>query len=259
MNIATDLFLQCIRDFLVNIGEDQLAKKVEKRIEHDVEIKEKHKKKFNLKRMIMHYLREHEDLKKYLEKLTTKIIEEAEEDESEEEEIKPVKEKEKLKQKSRRKSSFSEMEKTIGSVKRPRKASESEASVKNDKAEKNQTNGKSKRKASEVEDDDSVIDPIKMRQKLGISEVVVQNNEKLPFRRIDPDKFRIKSELADNSYETYAKKTGNTMGLEADKRLKTTAGKDFRKEKTKFKNKSGFGGNQITMEVKSIKLDYGSD
>ena len=74
VSIATDLFLICIKDFLDSIGEEKLAKKISSKIEHDVEIKEKYRKKFNLFKIMNSYLKQNEDLKKHLEKLTAAII-----------------------------------------------------------------------------------------------------------------------------------------------------------------------------------------
>ena len=54
-------------------------------------------------------------------------------------------------------------------------------------------------------------------------------------------------------------KSGNAYGKEANDKLKIVKGKDFRKEKTKFKNKTTFSSSNITQEVKSIKLDYDSE
>jgi len=43
--------------------------------------------------------------------------------------------------------------------------------------------------------------------------------------------------------------------MHANQKLKVTKGKDFKKEKTKFKNKTAFGGINISNQVKSISLE----
>ena len=55
------------------------------------------------------------------------------------------------------------------------------------------------------------------------------------------------------------KKTGDNFGLLANDKLKITRGKDFRKEKTKFKNKTSAGGMTISQTVRSIQLENDSD
>ena len=52
---------------------------------------------------------------------------------------------------------------------------------------------------------------------------------------------------------------GDDYGTHANEKLKVTKGRDFKKEKTKFKNKTAFGGYSISNEVKSIKLDFDDD
>lgn len=121
---------------------------------------------------------------------------------------------------------------------------------------------KSKKKPT-VEDDDSDfdIDPQKIKAKLNLNidpSILAKNNQ--PFRRIKEEDIQIKDKkLTNNSWDYYAKLSGNENATHANEKLKVTAGKDFKKEKTKFKNKSGFGGNIVTTEIKSIKLCEDSD
>lgn len=277
--IATDIFLLCIKEFLESIQEEKLANKVASIIEHDIEIKDKYKKKFNLKKMMKCYLTQNEDLKTHLEKLSKAILEEDKsEEESEEEKLTKKNRKSsvassKLKQKNnfkgkvdKKAESDSDSEdddkaKKNGNslLNKKRKNSESVVSKKKNKESKNKNN------KNDDEESDFSMDPVKIRAKYGIKEEDIREaNQKAggnaPFRRIDPNLYKVtKNELTNNSYDYYANHTGNKMGIEANNRLKTTAGKDFKKEKTKFKNKSGFGGTQITMDVKSIKLDYESE
>ena len=67
-----------------------------------------------------------------------------------------------------------------------------------------------------------------------------------------PEKYR------DNSYEAYLKQTGDDFGKAANDKLIVTRGKGFRKEKTKFKNKTFLGGVTISTTVRSIPLEYDS-
>lgn len=53
--------------------------------------------------------------------------------------------------------------------------------------------------------------------------------------------------------------TGENYGQQANEKLKFTKGKGFKKEKTKFKNKTAFGGMNISTQVRSIPLDSDSD
>jgi len=81
-----------------------------------------------------------------------------------------------------------------------------------------------------------------------------------PFQRIDSKlKDGLHYDLQDNSYAGFMTKTGENYGHEANEKLKVTKGRDFRKEKTKFKNKTSFGGLNISCEVRSIPLDVDSD
>ena len=50
-------------------------------------------------------------------------------------------------------------------------------------------------------------------------------------------------------------KTGEKYGTQANEELKFTKGRDFKKEKTKFENKTAFGGLSISTAVRSIALD----
>lgn len=131
-----------------------------------------------------------------------------------------------------------------------------------DKKIKNKNSEKTKKKEVEEDDDsDFDIDPQKMKAKFNLNidpSILVKNNQ--PFRRIKEEDIEIKdSKLTNNSWDYYAKLSGNQNATHANEKLKVTAGKDFKKEKTKFKNKSGFGGNIVTTDIKSIKLCEDSD
>ena len=85
------------------------------------------------------------------------------------------------------------------------------------------------------------------------------NPDRVPFQRIKEDSKILPPALQDNSYEAYMRKTGDNFGQLANEKLKVTRGKDFKKEKTKFKNKTSAGGMTISETVRSIKLEDDSD
>jgi hypothetical protein len=88
----------------------------------------------------------------------------------------------------------------------------------------------------------------------------ISNNFNIPFKRIDNSLKEVLPEsLKDNSYESFMCKTGEDYGKQANEKLKFTKGRDFKKEKTKYKNKTAFGGMNISTQVRSIKLDDDSD
>jgi hypothetical protein len=88
----------------------------------------------------------------------------------------------------------------------------------------------------------------------------IKNGIKTPFKRIDDSlKEILPVSLQDNSYEKFMNSTGENYGHAANEKLKITKGKGFKKEKTKFKNKTAFGGLNISTEVRSIPLDTDSD
>ena len=82
------------------------------------------------------------------------------------------------------------------------------------------------------------------------------NPERIPFKRIDDSIItNLPKALKDNSYNAFMKQTGDNYGKVANDRLMATRGKDFKKEKTKFKNKTFFGGLKISQTVRSIPLE----
>lgn len=100
-------------------------------------------------------------------------------------------------------------------------------------------------------------------KKFAAEEKIQNNNDlsmKVPFKRIDSNLKEVLPEnLKDNSYESFMCKTGDDYGKHANEKLKFTKGRDFKKEKTKFKNKTAFGGINISTQVRSIKLEDDSD
>lgn len=83
-------------------------------------------------------------------------------------------------------------------------------------------------------------------------------NKAVPYKRIDENILSdLRPELRDNSFGGKFKNgLGDYYGVEGHEKLKDKAGKGFRKEKSKFKNKNFQGGNggKITYGVNSTKL-----
>lgn len=86
------------------------------------------------------------------------------------------------------------------------------------------------------------------------------NNERKPFKRIDESILqKLPDPLKDNSYDNFMTLTGDDYGKAANEKLKFTKGRDFKKEKTKFKNKTSAGGYSLSLQSRSIKLEDDSD
>ena len=144
---------------------------------------------------------------------------------------------------------------------KPKKKKKTEEKIKEKKERKNSLNSeknlgkKTSRKSSklsnyEPEFNFQITKPITNENK-------VQN---LPFKRINENIINGMDEnFIDNSYDGFLIKSGNSYGREANDKLKIVKGKDFKKEKSKFKNKTTFSASNISTDVKSIKLDYDSD
>lgn len=260
MKIANDLFLWCIGNYFDKINEEKLADKVRKKITHDISVKKKFVKEFDFYKAMKHYLKQNEDLKCYLEKLTEEMISAASSDEDEDNNSKllgkknrkeSVNSKDQLSHNNKKfkVSSADEEENTQKISKKKRK--QSVASVVSIKKNK-----KSKKNAEEDDDiSDFSIDPQKIKAKLGLKDDInIDNKANQPFKRIDENLYKVHQELNCNSWETYAQKSGNNFAVEANNKLKVTAGKDFKKEKGKFKNKSGMGGGLLSTDVKSFKF-----
>ena len=83
------------------------------------------------------------------------------------------------------------------------------------------------------------------------------NPNRVPFKRIDDTNinYQVPEKMRDNSYAAYLKQTGDDFGKAANDKLIVTRGKGFRKEKTKFKNKTFHGGMKISTSVRSVRLE----
>ena len=160
-----------------------------------------------------------------------------------------------------------EEEKVIKTKKKNRK--NSKISLNEDDEEKNEEKNlkKKKRKNSNISEEKQKKKRKNTEESIDLEKEVKfipkpkgeSNPERKPFKRIDDDSIINSINLKDNSYEAFMKKTGDNFGKAANDKLIVTRGKDFRKEKNKFKNKTFHGGFTISQNVRSTKLYNDSD
>lgn len=209
----------------------------------------------------MFYLNNNKDIKKQVKQRVKKILEEMEaqsDNDGDEEEEKKVEKK--------RKKSESQPKKLTEKKTKRKKTEENEddneeeeipkkkRKVSNDSSKrKMSTNSKkSNTKKNKKDDEDIDLNSLKFLPRPKGN----NNAERKPFSRIDNAfKEKLPTTLKDNSYEFFMRKTGDSFGQVANDKLKITRGKDFKKEKTKFKNKTSAGGFTISQTVRSIPLD----
>ena len=137
-------------------------------------------------------------------------------------------------------------------TKKKKKRTKSEDS---DEEEEEKPKKKKKEDKKKKEEEDIDFDKMEFAPRPKAS----SNPDRVPFQRIKEDSKILPPALQDNSYEAYMRKTGDNFGQLANEKLKVTRGKDFKKEKTKFKNKTSAGGMTISQTVRSIKLEDDSD
>ena len=86
----------------------------------------------------------------------------------------------------------------------------------------------------------------------------VYSNKRTTFSRIKKDYAdNLSHEFQDNSFEAKVRygKGGDDYGIHSNERLRVVTGKDFRKQKTKMKNKNFHGqGNKLVYKCNSIKF-----
>ncbi len=197
------------------------------------------KDKVNLKDIFKYFVKGHPDVKKFWKKKANYLAE-----------IYDLEEHGKYKEESE----DEEEVKTFKNVKTPVQVKKT---TNKDINQNKILNKKKERKdsTSESEESEEEKPPVKIAKK---NESAVPQN--VPFKRIDNSlKEVLPTSLQDNSYDTFATKTGDDYGKQANEKLKFTKGRDFKKEKTKFKNKTAFGGINISTQVRSIKLDDDSN
>ena len=187
-------------------------------------------------------------------------------EENEENEEKGEKEEKEEKPNKKRKRTMSstkdEKEKEKSSAKKRKKTEdkndeeEEEKEIKKEKKEKKEKKDKKKKKKDEEEDIDLEKEVQFIPKPKSNS-----NPNRVPFKRIDDTniKYQVPENLRDNSYAAFMKQTGDDFGKAANDKLIVTRGKGFRKEKTKFKNKTFHGGMTISTSVRSIPLEDADD
>jgi len=264
-------------DFSDIISELSLQEIISKYVKENKELKKKIKSK------VKKYMKEHKDdeeedekidKEENEEKLTTKKRKRTLSNAKEEEpEAKPEKkrkrtmsstkeEKEEIKEPKKRKRTLSnakeENEKEEKKSKKKIKLEESD-NEENDKdkkdEEKEEKPKKSKNKDKKKKDEDDI--DLEKEVKFIPKPKSDNNPDRVPFKRIDDSKLKheVPEKYRDNSYAAYLKQTGDDFGKAANDKLIVTRGKGFRKEKTKFKNKTFHGGMTISTTVRSIPLE----
>lgn len=278
MKIPLDFFLRLIEKFLNEHELDNVVKKLKKHFETPEEDFSDILSELSLQEIISKYVKENKELKK---KIKSKIKKYMEENKNESEDEKPPKEEkdEKLTTKKRKRtlSNASEEEPELKYEKRRKRTMSStkeEKDIKEEKEEKKEKKRKrtlsnvskeeheekkeekkSKNKDKKKKDDDDI--DLEKEVKFIPKPKSDNNPNRVPFKRIDDSKlnYEVPEKYRDNSYAAYMKQTGDDFGKAANDKLIVTRGKGFRKEKTKFKNKTFHGGMTISTSVRSIKLE----
>ena len=267
-----------------DLGFDDIAKKINKHFETPEEDYNDILCDVSIKEMIIEYINNNKKLKKKIKEKVKKLTEETDEEETEllkkkknrknskvsltEEEEEKINKSNKKKRKNSKISlnEDEEEEKVIKTKKKTRKNSkmslnedEEENEEKNSKKKKNKNSNiseeKPKKKRKNTEESIDLEKEVKFIPKPKAE----SNPERKPFKRIDDDSITNNIKIKDNSYEAFMKKTGDNFGKAANDKLIVTRGKDFRKEKNKFKNKTFHGGFTISQNVRSTKLYNDSD
>ena len=139
--------------------------------------------------------------------------------------------------------------------KKEKKRKRTLSNVSKEEHEEKKEEKKSKNKDKKKKDDDDI--DLEKEVKFIPKPKSDNNPNRVPFKRIDDSKlnYEVPEKYRDNSYAAYMKQTGDDFGKAANDKLIVTRGKGFRKEKTKFKNKTFHGGMTISTSVRSIKLE----
>ena len=278
MKIPLDFFLRLIEKFLNEHELDNVVKKLKKHFETPEEDFSDILSELSLQEIISKYVKENKELKK---KIKSKIKKYMEENKNESEDEKPPKEEKdeklttkkrkrtlsnaneeepELKYEKRRKRTMSSTkeEKDIKEKKKKKKKKKRKRTLSNvskEEHEEKKEEKKSKNKDKKKKDDDDI--DLEKEVKFIPKPKSDNNPNRVPFKRIDDSKlnYEVPEKYRDNSYAAYMKQTGDDFGKAANDKLIVTRGKGFRKEKTKFKNKTFHGGMTISTSVRSIKLE----
>ena len=274
MKIPLDFILRLMEKFLKEQEMDNVIKKLKKHFETPEEDFSDILSELSLQDIISKYVKDNKELKKEIKSKVKKYLEENKEEENEEE-----KEEEKLTTKKRKRTMSSSKEeikenkrkRTLSNAKEEKEeVKEEKKSIKKKKLEESDNDEKDKdseeedkkpkksknkdKKKKEKEDDDIDLE----KEVKFIPKPKSDNNpNRVPFKRIDDSKLKheVPEKYRDNSYAAYLKQTGDDFGKAANDKLIVTRGKGFRKEKTKFKNKTFHGGLTISTTVRSIPLE----
>ena len=281
MKIPLDFFLRLIEKFLNEHELDNVVKKLKKHFETPEEDFSDILSELSLQEIISKYVKENKELKK---KIKSKIKKYMEENKNESEDEKPSKEEKEeklttkkrkrtlsnaneeepeLKQEKRRKRTMSSTkeekdikeEKEEKEEKKEKKRKRTLSNVSKEEHEEKKEEKKSKNKDKKKKDDDDI--DLEKEVKFIPKPKSDNNPNRVPFKRIDDSKlnYEVPEKYRDNSYAAYMKQTGDDFGKAPNDKLIVTRGKGFRKEKTKFKNKTFHGGMTISTSVRSIKLE----
>ena len=295
MKIPLDFFLRLIEKFLNEHELENVVKKLKKHFETPEEDFSDILSDLSLQDIISKYVKENKELKKKIKSKIKKYMEEnknEDEDENEEklttkkrkrtlsnaneEEIssKPekkrkrtmssTKEEKEEKVEKKRKRTMSNAKEETEEKKEEKKSkkkkkledSDNEEKPEDKKDEEEEKPKKSKNKDKKKKEEDEDID-LEKEVKFIPKPKSDNNPNRVPFKRIDDSKlkYEVPEKYRDNSYAAYLKQTGDDFGKAANDKLIVTRGKGFRKEKTKFKNKTFHGGVTISTTVRSIPLE----
>ena len=295
MKIPLDFFLRLIEKFLNEHELENVVKKLKKYFETPEEDFSDILSDLSLQDIISKYVKENKELKKKIKSKIKKYMEEnknEDEDENEEklttkkrkrtlsnaneEEIssKPekrrkrtmssTKEEKEEKVEKKRKRTMSNAKEETEEKKEEKKSKKKKKLEDNDNEEKPEDKmdeeeeklKKSKNKDKKKKEEDEDID-LEKEVKFIPKPKSDNNPNRVPFKRIDDSKlkYEVPEKYRDNSYAAYLKQTGDDFGKAANDKLIVTRGKGFRKEKTKFKNKTFHGGVTISTTVRSIPLE----
>ena len=236
MKVPLDLLLRLVEKMMIDLNLEDIAKKINKHFETPEEDYNDILSDVSLKEMIMEYINNNKSLKKKIKEKIKKLTEESEDEEKEE-----------TKRKKRKNSKVSNNEEL--------NEEEEERTFKNKKRKNSNTLSEEKVKKKRKKKEESI--DLEKEVKFIPKPKGDSNPERKPFKRID-DTIK-NNKLKDNSYEAYMKNTGDNFGKAANDKLIITRGKDFRKEKNKFKNKTFHGGFTISQGIRSTKLYNDSD
>ena len=232
MKVPLDLLLRLVEKMMIDLNLEDIAKKINKHFETPEEDYNDILCDVSIKEMIIEYINNNKSLKKKIKEKIKKLTEESEDEEKEE-----------TKRKKRKNSKISNNEE------------EEERTFKNKKRKNSNTLSEEKVKKKRKKKEESI--DLEKEVKFIPKPKGDSNPERKPFKRID-DTIK-NNKLKDNSYEAYMKNTGDNFGKAANDKIIITRGKDFRKEKNKFKNKTFHGGFTISQGIRSTKLYNDSD